>query len=157
MEVDRESLLILLETGPQTAAQLAEWLERRRIDVARALRAMADAGEVKRVGVEKRWSLAGHVSRPGRKPTRPRQASAVYRQRTREIVERAPAARPVAAAPQTPTYDPRLRQVQPPPPTSRGSFWVGLSREELREASENNAHQMSASRMARLVDPNVRD
>lgn len=72
----REALLALLEDGPHEAAQLAAWLDTRRITVARELKAMQRDGLARTVGTDKRWVLAGYTATTGRPPVLDREAIA---------------------------------------------------------------------------------
>lgn len=67
--VDRGELLALLEPGPQTAGQLAEWLNAPRMRVTSTLGQMATEGLVRQRGSSKTWVVAGYVMKTGRKPT----------------------------------------------------------------------------------------
>ena len=136
-EVDQDTVLALLEDGPKSAEQLAEWLQVSRIQAARALRTMERDGLVKVTGVEKRWALASYVPPIGRP------------------VSVSPT--PARPAPR-PTFNPALRQVDSiPKPVERVaategvSFWVGKSRDELRQAIAEHEPRMKASREARQV------
>jgi hypothetical protein len=67
--VNREDMLALLEDGPKDSGTLAEWFGHPPPRIIAALRAMGRDGQVKRVGSERRWALAGYVAPVGRKPS----------------------------------------------------------------------------------------
>lgn len=63
-----------------------------------------------------------------------------------------------------PAYDPRLRQLDEAERRRTaaaaerpGSFWLGLDRDQLRDAVAANQDRMHRSSMASRVDPNTRD
>lgn len=117
----RAKLSALLEDGPHTVAELSAWLNEDRLNVARELRSMAEAGLVARVdgagGVT--WRLC---AAPAPAPTRR------SRGRGRALQVQQPGA---------------VRRTDPAP---SASWWLGKDRAEFQRAAADELPRMLASR-----------
>lgn len=166
--ISRDDLLVLLEDGPQSPAQLAIWLGTTSGAVVQTLRAMAKSGRVKTVGIQRQWALAsyqgGPVDRPplvaDARPPAPKKASepdaGIY-----QPLDDAPededalvaeALMPTRLGPGRP----KLRQPLPSATTTvrqgrPAAWWVGKSRAELNAEAHAKAPTMSASPEARKL------
>lgn len=125
----RDELLALLEDGGHSSGALAEWLGADRLTVIRALKALEQQGLVAKTeqgGTGVVWRLTGvppaPAPRAARKPGRPKK------------VLRQPDERPPSQA---------------LPKETAPSWWVGLTRDQLRQAVDQQQGRMAASKAAK--------
>jgi len=132
MMIDRDEILALLEEQPYATVQLAELLDVPERDVVPALRALQDAGVIKRIGVDRKWALASHDAPPAPPPAN---SQSPWRGAAADIIP------------------PAKRQATPAPKASKDggtSWWVGLSRDELNARAREHQPRMHASKFARI-------
>jgi hypothetical protein len=127
----RDTLLALLEDGPHSAHELALWVKADRLEVIRVLKALKAEGltwRTDRADGTVVWSLAG-VSAGG-------------------LLQPAPQVKPKKKAA-------ALRQVVDAvtriDPTTKPSWWVGLSRDDLEREAHTRAESMKTSKQANFV------
>lgn len=169
--ISHDDLLVLLEDGPKSSANLAKWLRTQPGAVFQTLRAIAKkTGAVKTVGPQRLWALASYTgdgsevlttppeSGPSKRSTAPRADT----DEVSDLFDDQPPDEDAVLAEellQLPTQRragrPRLRQEVATSARVTGdrppAWWVGKSREQLNAEAHAKAPTMSASPEARKL------
>lgn len=151
-----DDLLVLLEDGPHSTQELAQWLKCTQVALVPTLRRMARLGQVRREQPSGRWHLPQHVPPTAAvAPVRPERRTvedAVYPPNEdlddpdADVVDDLLTRRP--GRPRTRVEVPRRGSV---PKDAQPAWWVGKSREELNATAAAKAAEMSASPEGRKV------